>query len=274
MTATIDVPTNKDVLFGRDADSWNHEGNRKFRKVIANYQQKYHSVKLRFDKVAIVAKIVQELKADGVRLLRRRDNIRKKWFEVDHKAYIEKVGHAIRDRRMIQNRKLKKVTRANSITKKKATSKTSKEISRAQSPEIVKTITTHKKRGPILRVHTVSPTNSENMLLSGTEKLSEANAIHDAKAAIIRDPEASATYRDLLKEELLLSSIKKKQAVTQELIKLHEQTAYLKALRANEQNPLLMLPQGQHPDSLNIMLRPHFRPRNLNFVPIPHSSFF
>lgn len=92
MFETIENPTKKDVLFGRDADCWNHEGNRAFRCLVAKYQEAYHSTKQRVEKVAIVSNIVNELKESGARVLRR-DSRTSKWFEVDRKAYVEKVGY-------------------------------------------------------------------------------------------------------------------------------------------------------------------------------------
>lgn len=86
----IEDPNEQDILFGRDSDSWNHEGNRRFRSVVAKYQSKYHATKSRAEKVTIVATIVAELKSSGTRFLKR-DHPNKKWYEVDRKACIEKV---------------------------------------------------------------------------------------------------------------------------------------------------------------------------------------
>lgn len=88
---TVESPTEDDILFGRDSDSWNHEGNRKFRSVVAKYQDKYHTTKSRAEKVKIVAKIVEELQSTGTRFLKR-DHPSKPWYEVDRKACIEKVS--------------------------------------------------------------------------------------------------------------------------------------------------------------------------------------
>jgi len=100
-------PARIDILFGRDSDSWNHEGNRNFRELVVKHQEKYHVTQARSDKVSIVANIVSELKASGAKFLKR-DNDSKMWFEVDRKACIEKVGHAIRDKQVIAQRRLQK----------------------------------------------------------------------------------------------------------------------------------------------------------------------
>ena len=88
--AMIDSPTEKDILFGRNSNSWNHEGNRRFRAVVGKYQEKYHSTKSRAHKVTFVATIVNELKSSGTRFLKR-DHPNKEYYEVDRKACIEKV---------------------------------------------------------------------------------------------------------------------------------------------------------------------------------------
>lgn len=88
--ALVNPPTKDDVLFGRHAQSWNHEGNRRFRAIVSKYQAAYHSAKARIKKVSIVAKIVNEVRSNGARFLRKdkRLNI---WYEVDRKACIDKV---------------------------------------------------------------------------------------------------------------------------------------------------------------------------------------
>ena len=92
--AMIDSPTEKDILFGRNPSSWNHEGNKRFRTVVAKHQGKYHSTKSRAQKVAFVATIVNELKSSGTRFLKR-DYPNKEYYEVDRKACIEKVFNSV-----------------------------------------------------------------------------------------------------------------------------------------------------------------------------------
>jgi hypothetical protein len=84
------VPTAHDVLFGRNARCWNHEGNRKFRKIISRYQDDYHTTKSRSVKVAIVSKIAEELSLKGVRFLKQNPET-KEWTVVDRDTVIEKV---------------------------------------------------------------------------------------------------------------------------------------------------------------------------------------
>lgn len=88
--ALVNPPTKDDVLFGRHAQSWNHEGNRRFRAIVSKYQAAYHSAKQRIKKVSIVAKIVSEVRSNGARFLRK-DKRLSIWYEVDRKACIDKV---------------------------------------------------------------------------------------------------------------------------------------------------------------------------------------
>lgn len=92
-TATV-VPTEDDILFGRDAQSLNHEGSKLYRAAVTKYQNAYHSAKARVDKVAIVAKIIGEARQRGARFLKRHTKHVHKWYEVDHKACIEKVSES------------------------------------------------------------------------------------------------------------------------------------------------------------------------------------
>jgi hypothetical protein len=83
-------PRRSDILFGRGSDCWNHCGNKKFRRIIAKYQEKYHSKEFRSEKVTLVAEIVDEIRSSGARFLRR-DGESNLWEEVDRKTTVEKV---------------------------------------------------------------------------------------------------------------------------------------------------------------------------------------
>ena len=91
MKGMIKTPERTDILFGRDAESWNHEGNRAFRALVAKHQDEYHACNVRMKKVGIVAKIVNQLTEQGCRFLKR-DHRLSAWFVVDRKACIEKVS--------------------------------------------------------------------------------------------------------------------------------------------------------------------------------------
>ena len=87
-------PRRCDILFGRGSDCWNHCGNKKFRRIIAKYQEKYHSMEFRSEKVALVAEIVEEIRSSGARFLRRNGESHL-WEEVDRKTTVEKVRRSI-----------------------------------------------------------------------------------------------------------------------------------------------------------------------------------
>jgi len=280
MLSIIEFPTSKDVLFGRDADSWNHEGNRNFRFVVAKYQEQYHLTKLRTEKVTIVAKIVKELRESGARFLRR-DCRSKKWFEVDRKAYIEKAGHAIRDRRVIRQRRLRKRKAA----EKKALAQSMVEIDRGTPP------LTNNDTGPLVQQNSLMQTGKKKSINQPDGKRIQASAL--SKGALSKEivgvnstitvedskitkeqADISVPIQNLFKDEdLLLSSIKKKQAVTRELITLHQQTALLAALRANEQTgnftKNLFLSRTSVQSSLaNILVQPQAINQLLSYMPV------
>ena len=87
-------PRRCDILFGRGSDCWNHCGKMKFRRIIAKYQEKYHSVECRSEKVALVAEIVEDIRSSGARFLTRNSKS-KGWEEVDRKTTVDKVRRRI-----------------------------------------------------------------------------------------------------------------------------------------------------------------------------------
>jgi hypothetical protein len=92
MKEIVKTPLITDILFGRDAESWNHEGNRAFRALVVKHQHEYHACQFRMQKVGIVAKILNQLTEQGCRFLKR-DHHLSAWFVVDRKACIEKVSN-------------------------------------------------------------------------------------------------------------------------------------------------------------------------------------
>lgn len=90
-TDPISDPTSKDdVLFGRDAQSWNHGGNQRFRSIVSMHQADYHNTHVRIKKVAIVAKIIAEVRSNGARFLKKQEGA-DLWFKVPHKMCVEIV---------------------------------------------------------------------------------------------------------------------------------------------------------------------------------------
>jgi hypothetical protein len=87
-------PNDYDILLGRGPDCWNHQGNKQFRITIGNYQELYHSISKRAEKVKLVARIVDAIHASGARFLKRK-NDSDEWKDVERKTCIEKVGGMI-----------------------------------------------------------------------------------------------------------------------------------------------------------------------------------
>ena len=100
----IREPTKLDVLLGRGAACWNHIGNRWFRQVVGTHLNEYEACRSRMDKMIIVANIVKQI-IDGNGRFLKKDPITTTWFTVDRKAAIEKVGHAIRDKRAMERKR-------------------------------------------------------------------------------------------------------------------------------------------------------------------------
>lgn len=85
-----------DVLCGRGKHSFDHDGNRDFRYIIAAVLPDYVSAKSRGAKTAIVASVMKKVHAQGGRFLRH-DSNRNVWYVLNYSQSKDKVGHAIRD---------------------------------------------------------------------------------------------------------------------------------------------------------------------------------
>ena len=84
-----------DVLSGRDKQSFNHIGNRRFRVVIGMNLQRYLDAKTRYERSEMILSFVRELRGDAnMRFIKRRGS---KYIELNEKQSREKVGHALRD---------------------------------------------------------------------------------------------------------------------------------------------------------------------------------
>ena len=116
-TAGIKHPTKRDVLLGRGAACWNHSGNKWFREIIAANLSKYETCKIRVEKMVIVSDIVKQIfDADG-RFLKK-DLSSDNWYTVDRKTAIEKTGHAIRDKRAVEQKREYKEMQAREFLRK------------------------------------------------------------------------------------------------------------------------------------------------------------
>jgi len=82
-------------------------GNRRFRDAITSAIDEYNNSDSRMAKSRVVQRIVEEIKRDGGRFLKR-DRSSGSWIELDTKSSRDKVGHAIRDAaNLIEARKQK-----------------------------------------------------------------------------------------------------------------------------------------------------------------------
>ena len=110
-----------DVLSGRDKQSFNHIGNRRFRVVIGMNLQRYLDTKSRYERSEMILAFVRELRSEAhIRFLKRRGS---KYIELDEKQSREKVGHALRDAaaqaRAQQNQNQQKHQRRNPVSRSK-----------------------------------------------------------------------------------------------------------------------------------------------------------
>lgn len=84
-----------DVLCGRGGATNNHVGNKKFRLIVAEYQEEYLNARKK-DKSGIAKQIVARVHQNGGRFLKR-DQSNNTWVEVTTKKATEKTSQALRE---------------------------------------------------------------------------------------------------------------------------------------------------------------------------------
>jgi RNase P protein component len=89
------IPSNVDVLCGRDREAHVHVGNKKFRVMISWYRDKYQNAKCRHEKTRITKEIVSSIHECGGRFLKKDENT-EIWYDVGDEYAHEKVSHALR----------------------------------------------------------------------------------------------------------------------------------------------------------------------------------
>lgn len=99
----VPEPLTNDVLFGRDKHMFNHHGNVKFRVAIQSRAKEYELAPSRRVKSSIVYSVVQSVHGYGGRFLKNEDGV---WKVVGVTEAIQKVGHALRDKKQ-HNHKMK-----------------------------------------------------------------------------------------------------------------------------------------------------------------------
>lgn len=85
-----------DVLCGRDSNSTQHVGNRRFRSLVQSYCERYQLAQKRSEKTQITREVINIIHGDGGRFLRFDEKLGC-WVQVEKMAYIhDKVSHALR----------------------------------------------------------------------------------------------------------------------------------------------------------------------------------
>eukprot|EP00339_Tiarina_fusa_P019178 CAMPEP_0117077542 /NCGR_PEP_ID=MMETSP0472-20121206/54677_1 /TAXON_ID=693140 ORGANISM="Tiarina fusus, Strain LIS" /NCGR_SAMPLE_ID=MMETSP0472 /ASSEMBLY_ACC=CAM_ASM_000603 /LENGTH=202 /DNA_ID=CAMNT_0004803925 /DNA_START=159 /DNA_END=767 /DNA_ORIENTATION=- len=87
--------SSEDVLCGRGGATNNHVGNKKFRSIVAEYQEVYLQAKKK-EKAGIAKQIVERVRQNGGRFLKR-DTANNTWVEVAPKKATEKTSQALRE---------------------------------------------------------------------------------------------------------------------------------------------------------------------------------
>jgi hypothetical protein len=95
----IDLPSPKDVLFGRGKTNHQHGGNVLMRNIIAEYIPEYQST-TKADKWRIPLKVLERIKQEGGRFLKR-DTEHGWWFQVSDEEAQEKISMSFRTGRMV-----------------------------------------------------------------------------------------------------------------------------------------------------------------------------
>jgi hypothetical protein len=117
------VPSNFDILLGRDKLSHSHPGNKRFRVVVAMNRERYQNCTSRDGKTCITGEVIASIKECGGRFLRK-NNTTGLYEAVGNDVIHEKVSHALRSAK---------------DPKKKAPRKKKKVVRKAPSPEENKT---------------------------------------------------------------------------------------------------------------------------------------
>jgi hypothetical protein len=97
-------PTNVDVLLGRERESLNHVGNKRFRVMVALNRTQYQNCTSRDGKTRITTKLINEIHECGGRFLKKNDQ-NGEYEEVSHKDAHEKVSHALRQAKDLHSKK-------------------------------------------------------------------------------------------------------------------------------------------------------------------------
>lgn len=96
-----------DIICGRDSESFNRIGNRRFRITLSIYLPRYTGATTRASRSEVISAIIKMLKFEaGARFLKRTKG--GGYVELDHREMRQKVTHGLRDMHFHQQSMLKK----------------------------------------------------------------------------------------------------------------------------------------------------------------------
>lgn len=90
------APSDSDVVCARGKAYWDHEGNRRYRLLIAQATQKYSTSNNKLEKTRIVSEIVEAVRKSKGKFVKK-VKARGPWVQVDDVFAREKVGQSLRD---------------------------------------------------------------------------------------------------------------------------------------------------------------------------------
>jgi len=125
----VEVQTN-DVLCGRGGGTNKHEGNREFRKIVADHQPAYLATERKKDKRIIAESIVNIVRSKGGRFLIRKSE-KDPWEQVQDERAREKASQALRE-----GQKMRRRSKSSTPNKKQKTEDVSKEQTSTKNTQI------------------------------------------------------------------------------------------------------------------------------------------
>lgn len=96
----INAPSHADdrtVVCGRGKGAYNRPGNKRFRSLIRSYLPSYLNAPNKLQKGAVIQRIAYDAEAQGLQFVRKTNDLRDEWCELDAKERRDKIGHAIRE---------------------------------------------------------------------------------------------------------------------------------------------------------------------------------
>lgn len=93
---TISSPSCTDVICARGRVFWDHEGNRRYRALIAQATREYAGSNCKLEKSLLVSEIIEAIRRSNGRFIKR-EKRGGRWVEADEGFAREKVGQSLRD---------------------------------------------------------------------------------------------------------------------------------------------------------------------------------